>query len=78
VIDTIPVESTEGFTYSIELLVKAHRRRMPIVEVPAQWIERAAGQSRFKIIAWLPAYVRWCMYACATTYLGLGWRHTHK
>ncbi len=68
VIEEIPVESTQGFTYSIELLVKAHRRGWNIAEVPARWIERTRGQSRFKVLSWLPAYLRWVRYAFATTY----------
>lgn len=68
IMDTIPIESTTGFCYSIELLVKAHRLRLPIAEVPARWIERRAGQSRFKVLRWLPAYLQWCWYAFATTY----------
>lgn len=67
VIREILVESTTGFTYSIELLVKAHRRGMQIREVPAQWFERAAGKSRFQLVRWLPAYMRWCGYAFAST-----------
>ncbi len=69
VITTIPIESTQGFCYSIELLVKVHRLRWRVDEVPASWFERRAGSSRFRIIGWLPAYVRWCLYAFATTFL---------
>lgn len=72
VIEQIPVESTVGFTYSIELLAKAHRLGWRIAEVPAQWFERLAGQSRFKVLQWLPAYLRWCRYIFVTTY---GHRH---
>jgi glycosyltransferase involved in cell wall biosynthesis len=68
-IDTIPVESDRGFCYSIELLVKAHRLGWRIGEVPAQWHERKSGQSRFRVLSWLPAYLRWYLYAFATTYL---------
>jgi len=68
VITEIPIESTEGFCYSIELLVKAHRRRWRIDEVPAHWFERKQGQSRFRIMRWLPAYLRWVLYAFLTTY----------
>jgi len=69
VINQIVVESKKGFTYSIELLVKTHRLGWRIGEVPAQWIERAHGQSRFRVLKWLPAYLRWYLYAFATTYL---------
>jgi glycosyltransferase involved in cell wall biosynthesis len=65
----IPLESTLGFTYSIEILVKCHRLGWPICEVPVEWIERTRGRSRFKVLGWLPAYFRWFRYAFATTYL---------
>ena len=71
VIDTIPVESDSGFCYSIELLVKCHRLGWPVAEVPAQWFERTQGSSRFRVLNWLPAYLRWYRYAFATTYLRL-------
>jgi glycosyltransferase involved in cell wall biosynthesis len=69
VMDEIPVESDQGFCYSIELLVKCHRLGWRIGEVPARWYERAHGASRFRVIKWLPAYLRWYLYAFATTYL---------
>ncbi len=72
VVDTIQVESDRGFTYSLELLVKAHRLGWRIGEVPAQWIERAQGKSRFRVLRWLPEYLRWYFYAFATTYLRQG------
>jgi len=68
----VPLESTEGFTYSIELLVKCHRLGWRIGEVPVEWHERKTGQSRFKVIRWLPAYFRWFKYAFETTYLKRG------
>jgi dolichol-phosphate mannosyltransferase len=69
VIDKIAVESDRGFCYSIELLAKCHRFGWPIGEVPAQWFERRHGASRFRVMKWLPAYLRWYCYAFATTYL---------
>ena len=69
-LDTIPIESTEGFTYSIELLVKSQRLGWRIEEVPASWYERSTGTSRFRVVQWLPAYLRWFLYAFATKYLG--------
>jgi dolichol-phosphate mannosyltransferase len=71
VIDSIAVESDSGFCYSIELLVKCHRLGWPVAEVPAQWFERTKGASRFRVISWLPAYLRWYGYALATTFLRL-------
>lgn len=68
VIDRIQVESSEGFTFSIELLAKAHRLRWGIAEVPARWFERQAGQSRFRVLKWLPAYLKWYCFAFATAF----------
>ncbi|HET9716835.1 MAG TPA: glycosyltransferase family 2 protein [Pseudolabrys sp.] len=69
VLDTVPIESQRGFCYSIELLVKCHRLGWPIGEVPAQWFQRAHGMSRFRVLNWLPDYLRWYKYAFATRYL---------
>ena len=69
VIDQIAIESDRGFCYSIELLVKCHRLGWNIDEVPAWWFERKHGESRFRVLRWLPAYLRWYGYAYATTFL---------
>ena len=68
-LEQIEIESRRGFTYSLELLVKAHRLGWKVGEVPAQWHERTQGRSRFRVLRWLPAYLRWYCYAFATTYL---------
>lgn len=69
VLDEIVIESERGFCYSIELLVKCHRLGWRVGEVPAGWFERMQGASRFQVLKWLPAYLRWYGYAFATTYL---------
>jgi len=71
-IDQIPIESSLGFTYSLELLVKCHRLGWRIEEVPSIWIERKFNQSRFKVLGWLRPYLRWYIYAFATTVLAFG------
>jgi dolichol-phosphate mannosyltransferase len=70
VIEQIAVESTAGFCYSIELLVKCHRLGWPIGEVPFTWYERKVGKSRFRVMKWAPKYLRWYFYAFATTWFG--------
>jgi len=72
VLDSLPIESTRGFAFSLELLVKAHRLRWPIAETPFVWRERRVGRSRFRVFAWLPEYLRWVGYAVATTFMGRG------
>jgi glycosyltransferase involved in cell wall biosynthesis len=62
------IESSAGFAYSIELLVKAHRMGMKIGEVPVSWFERRSGSSRFRVLRWLPQYFVWYRYAFATAF----------
>jgi dolichol-phosphate mannosyltransferase len=68
----VTIESTEGFTYSLELLAKCHRLGWTVDEVPARWIERTRGASRFKVLRWIPSYLRWYWYIFATTALARG------
>ena len=70
--EKVQIESCEGFSYSLELLAKCHRLGWPIAEVPAQWRERTAGRSHFRVLKWLPAYLRWYFYAFGTTLLRRG------
>jgi glycosyltransferase involved in cell wall biosynthesis len=68
----VRIESSEGFAYSLELLVKCHRLGWKIGEVPALWFERTGRASRFRIVSWAPGYLRWYWYAFETTYLRKG------
>lgn len=68
-LNSIKIESSEGFTYSIELLVKCHRLGWKIDEVPVQWFERKQGSSRFRILEWAGAYLRWYFFAFETNLL---------
>jgi len=54
-----PIESGAGFAASLELVVKAHEQGLAIAEVPTTWRERSSGASRFRLVAWLPQYLRW-------------------
>jgi glycosyltransferase involved in cell wall biosynthesis len=65
----IKIESKVGFAYSLELLVKCHRLKKNIVEIPARWEERSEGESRFKVFKWLPQYLKWYIYGLSTTWL---------
>src|SRR5258708_463597 len=57
VIEEIAVESDQGFCYSIELLVKAHRLGWRIGEPPTRWLERRHGAGRIRGLHWLPSSV---------------------
>ena len=68
-LNLVDIESKVGFAYSLELLAKCNRLKLKIHEIPAQWEERSEGSSRFKIIKWLPEYLKWYFYGLSTTWL---------
>jgi len=55
----VGIDSRHGFTIGIELTAKARRLRRPVAELPTVWVDRSAGESGFRLLAWLPAYLRW-------------------
>jgi glycosyltransferase involved in cell wall biosynthesis len=59
VIEQIPIEGEASFVLALELTLKAHWRGWRIAEVPTVWRDRTAGQSRFRLWAWLPHYLKW-------------------
>jgi len=59
----VGVESDQGFEIGIELVAKARRARLPVAEIPTTWRDRTAGESRFRVAAWIPYYLRWYFYA---------------
>lgn len=59
IVKTIILESTGGWEFSMEIVVKANRLGYKITEVPTIWKNRVVGVSKFKLIKWLPKYIRW-------------------
>ncbi|MDQ4145940.1 MAG: glycosyltransferase family 2 protein [Actinomycetota bacterium] len=57
------IESETGFEMGIELVAKARRLRLRVEEVPTTWVERSEGRSNFKLLTWLPSYLRWYFFA---------------
>lgn len=58
-LDQVTIESEAGFELALELTVKAHLLGLPMAEVPTTWRDRTAGESRFRLMRWLPHYLRW-------------------
>ena len=56
---TVGIDSRHGFEIGLELVVKAHRARLPVAELPTIWLERQRGLSSFKVASWIPHYLRW-------------------
>lgn len=70
VVEEIPVEGEASFALALELTLKAHWRGWRVAEVPTVWRDRTAGQSRFRLFAWLPHYLRWYLKALRRAWLG--------
>ncbi|MEX0666625.1 MAG: glycosyltransferase family 2 protein [Acidimicrobiia bacterium] len=59
----VGIQSETGFEIGIELVAKARRLRLRTAEIPTIWLERAKGTSNFKVLRWLPRYLRWYRFA---------------
>lgn len=58
-LNSVEIESTGGFELGIELVVKAFKKGYKVTEVPTEWHDRTAGKSNFKLVEWLPKYLKW-------------------
>ncbi|MHB8509949.1 MAG: glycosyltransferase, partial [Candidatus Dormibacteria bacterium] len=70
-LEQVTIESTGGFEVTMELTIKAYLLGLPLTEVPANWKDRTAGESKFNFRQWLPHYLRWYLYAVLRAPLGL-------
>jgi dolichol-phosphate mannosyltransferase len=59
----VGIDSRCGFEIGIELTAKAKRLGKPVAEIPTIWLDRQAGVSNFKIVKWIPGYLRWYRFA---------------
>lgn len=66
----LPIEGKASFALALELTLKAHWNGWRVAEVPTTWHDRAAGQSRFKLFAWLPHYLHWYLQALRRAWFG--------
>lgn len=67
---SIQLESTGGFEVGLEILVKAFTLGRKITEVPSEWRERTAGESRFRLWQWIPHYLKWYFFALKYRWTG--------
>jgi glycosyltransferase involved in cell wall biosynthesis len=63
ILDQIKLKSKIGFTFAIELTVKAHLNNYKILEIPSKWNELPNRKSNFKIFKWIPFYFYWFLFA---------------
>jgi hypothetical protein len=62
-VEEVGIDSDAGFELGIEMVAKARRARRPVAEIPTIWLDRDHGTSNFKLIEWLPTYLRWYRHA---------------
>lgn len=62
-LESVTIESRGGFELALELTVKAWIAGLTLAEVPTTWRDRTSGESRFRLRAWLPHYLRWYLVA---------------
>jgi glycosyltransferase involved in cell wall biosynthesis len=62
-IEEVGIDSEKGFEIALELVAKARRLRLPVAEIPTVWTDRAEGASNFRLVNWLPLYLRWYFFA---------------
>lgn len=70
-LQAVKPESGRAFSLGLELTVKAHLLGFRVDEVPSTWIERHAGESRFRLGPWLPEYLRFYLRAVAAPLIAL-------
>ncbi len=66
---TVPIESKASFALGLELMLKAHWNGWKITEIPTVWHDRTAGESKFRLWAWLPEYLRWYLLGMRRAWL---------
>lgn len=65
VLESLEIESTGGWEFSMELIMKAHHVGFRISEVPTIWRDRTSGTSKFRLWRWLPRYLSWYLWGMA-------------
>tara|TARA_B100000941_G_scaffold290737_1_gene274424 strand:+ start:1041 stop:1736 length:696 start_codon:yes stop_codon:yes gene_type:complete len=58
-LEEVKIESDNGFTLGLEMVVKAKLYKKTIVEIPTIWIDREFGESKFNMKKFLPSYIYW-------------------
>jgi dolichol-phosphate mannosyltransferase len=78
VLTELPIEGEASFALAMELTLKAHWRGWRLAEVPTTWHDRTVGQSRFRLFAWLPHYLRWYLRALRYAWFGIPKGRAHS
>lgn len=77
-LNSVTIEAEKGFEMTLELTLKAYFRNEKIVEIPVSWHERLVGESKFPLIKWLPAYLKWYFWGIKMRYMPLARKKSLK
>jgi glycosyltransferase involved in cell wall biosynthesis len=69
-IEHVTIDSESGFEFGLEMATKAHLGGFSVEEIPTTWTDRTAGESRFRVIKWMPSYLRWYLMCVAGSWSG--------
>jgi hypothetical protein len=69
-VEEVEIESRSGFELGLEFATKAHLGGYRIAEIPTTWQDRTAGESRFRVLKWMPGYLRWYLRCVFGTWTG--------
>jgi glycosyltransferase involved in cell wall biosynthesis len=58
-LEALALESRHGFELGLEITVKAFLAGYRLTEIPTVWRDRVEGTSNFRLLRWLPRYLRW-------------------
>jgi len=53
------INSKGGFEVALELSCKAYEQNLKINQLPTSWFDRTDGESNFKLVEWMPQYLKW-------------------
>ncbi len=72
VLEKIKIESTGGWEFSMEIVIKAKTLGFTVCDVPTVWSNRTLGKSKFKLLKWLPKYLYWYFWGIGRR-LNINW-----
>lgn len=58
-LNEVYIESNNGFTLGLEMIVKGKLNNKKIKEIPTIWTDRTFGESKFNLRKFIPSYVYW-------------------
>ncbi len=58
-LNKVAIESNNGFTLGLEMIVKGKLNNKKIKEIPTIWTDRTFGESKFNLKKFFPSYVYW-------------------